>query len=71
MASPYLHPNADQIAGAIHGLKGGAAYEALRDSVGDATRRLDPLAAGHVAIIGLMIVGALVHAVIGARGEGG
>jgi hypothetical protein len=55
-ASPYLEVGAGQLRGTVHGLKGAAAYEALRGTRGDATRRLNALAAGHVAVVGLMIV---------------
>ncbi len=69
VASPYLDANAGQLEGAIHGLKGAAAYEARRGTVGSATQRLDALAAGHIAIVVLMIVGALVHALGRTKGE--
>ena len=69
LASPYLDKSAEQLRGAIHGLKGGASYETLRGTAGDATQRLDVLAAGHIAIIILMITGALVHVLSGAKGD--
>ena len=56
--SPYLDANAGQVTGAVHGLSGAAAYEALRGSRGHAHQRLNTLAAGHAAIVGLMILGA-------------
>ncbi len=67
IASPYLDANAGQLRGAVHGFKGAAAYEALRGTAGGATQRLDALAAGHVAIVVLMIVGALIHALGGGK----
>jgi hypothetical protein len=70
VASPYLDTNAGQLGAAIHGLRGAASYEALRGEQGEATRRLDTLAAGHVAIVALMIVGAAIYGIGGAqRGE--
>jgi hypothetical protein len=69
VASPYLDANAEQLKGAVHGLKGAAAYEALRGTFGRATQRLDAVAAGHVAIVVLMIVGALIHAFGGGKGK--
>ena len=69
VASPYLDPNAGQVAGAIHGLAGAASYEALRETASDATERLDALAAGHLAIVMLVIVGALIHTISGPEEE--
>jgi hypothetical protein len=69
VASPYLDANAGQLRGAIHGLKGAAAYESLRGASGGATGRLDALAAGHIVIVGLMMVGALLHALGGTKEE--
>ena len=66
-ASPYLESNARQLEGAINGLSGAAAYEALRQSAGQATQRLNALAAGHVVIVGLMILGAVFYTFSGAR----
>jgi hypothetical protein len=59
--SPYLHGVPSQVAGAIYGLRGAASYEALRRVGGDATQRLDALAAGHIAILVLVVIGAVVH----------
>jgi hypothetical protein len=69
-ASPYLDISAGQIEGALVGLSGAAAYERLRGSAEQATQRLDALAAGHVAIVGLMILGAVFHTFGGLRGRG-
>jgi hypothetical protein len=69
IAGPYLDAEALQLSGAVFGYQGGSAYEAVLGSSGDATRRLDALAAGHLAIILTMIGGAFVHALRG-RGEG-
>jgi len=69
VASPYLDANAGQLGGAIHGLQGAAAYEALRESAGSATQRLDALAAGHLAIVVLIIVGAVAHVLGGPKEE--
>jgi len=68
-ASPYLDANAGQITGAIHGLSGAAAYEALRSSPGQAHRRLNTLALGHAAIVGLMILGAAFYTLGGLHGR--
>jgi hypothetical protein len=62
VASPYSDANAGQLRGAIYGLKGAASYEALRGLIGTGTQRLDALAVGHLAVIVLMIVGALIQA---------
>ena len=59
--SPYLDANARQITGAVHGLSGAAAYEALLGSPGHAHQRLNTLAVGHAAIVGLMILGAVFY----------
>jgi hypothetical protein len=68
-ASPYLDVGAGQLRGSIHGLRGAASYEALRGVRGDATQRLNALAAGHVAVVALMIVGAIFYGLKKARGE--
>jgi hypothetical protein len=69
VASPYLDASARQLEGAINGLNGAAAYEALRGSAGQATQRLNALAVGHAAIVGLMILGAVFHTLSGLRGR--
>lgn len=70
VTSPYLDTNAGQLSAAVHGLRGAASYEALRGEEGDATRQLDTLAAGHVAVVALMIVGAAIYGIGGSqRGE--
>jgi hypothetical protein len=68
-ASPYLDTSAGQLRGSIHGLRGAASYEALRGVRGDATQRLNALAAGHTAIISLMILGAIFYGLKKAQGE--
>lgn len=71
VTSPYLDTSAGQLKAAVHGLRGAAAYEALRGEQGEATRKLDTLAAGHVAVVALMIVGAAIYGISGSRrGEG-
>jgi hypothetical protein len=69
-ASPYLESNAKQLEGAINGLSGAATYEVLRQSEGQATQRLNALAAGHIAIVGLMILGAVFYTFSGPRTSG-
>ena len=70
-ASPYLDASAGQLEGAINGLSGAAAYETLRGLGGRATQRINALAAGHVAIVGLMVIGAVFYALGGSRGRRG
>ena len=61
-ASPYLAPESGQLSASISGLSGAAAYESLSEMEdGLASRRLDALAAGHVAVVGLMILGLAIH----------
>jgi len=67
-ASPYLDASAGQLEGTINGLSGAAAYEAYRGLGGRATQRTNALAAGHVAVVGLMTLGAVFYAVGGLRG---
>jgi hypothetical protein len=66
-ASPYLGANGGSVAGLVGGLAGAAAYE---DRMGDVPAPtallLNGLAAGHLAVASLMVVGALVYAVSGA-----
>ena len=69
IASPYGEISAGQLAGAIHGLRGSASYEALRGAAGSGTQRLNALAAGHVAIASMIVVGAVVHAFGGSKGK--
>ena len=70
-ASPYLDPNTGQLAGAVSGLSGAAYYEkkTLGESGGWATERLNALAVGHIAITGLMVLGAIFYAIGGSRGR--
>ena len=70
-ASPYLDASARQIEGAINGLSGAAAYETLYGSPQRATQRLNALAVGHLAIVGLMILGAAFYTLGGLRGREG
>ncbi len=63
---PYVDANAGQIEAAIHGLRGAASYEAAREATGRATEHLDTLAAGHIAIVALLLVGAGVYGLGGA-----
>jgi hypothetical protein len=62
VASPYLDVGAGQLEGAIVGLSGAAAYENVRGRPGEATQRLNGLMVGHGAVVGLMIIGALIYA---------
>jgi len=68
-ATPYLDATAGQLEGSISGLSGAAAYETLRGSPGHAAQRIDALAAGHAAIAGLMMLGAVFHALRNPRGR--
>jgi hypothetical protein len=70
-ASPYLDVSARQIEGAINGLSGAAAYETLCGSPQRATQRLNALAVGHLAIVGLMILGAAFYTLGGLGGREG
>jgi len=72
VVSPYLDVRADrQVAGAVSGLTAAAHYERLMAIEGGrATGRLNALAAGQVAVIGLMVVGAVGYALGGSRGRG-
>jgi len=65
--SPYLDVSAGQLEGAVNGLRGAAAYETRRGSAGRATQRLDTLAVGHIAVVGLMVLGAAFYAPSGLR----
>jgi hypothetical protein len=69
-ASPYLDADAEQVAGAISGVSGAAVYERIRGLAGPATQwRLNALTLGHIAIAGLMILGAILYAPGGLRGR--
>jgi hypothetical protein len=68
-ASPYLDASAGQLKGAISGLSGAAAYETHRGLAGWATQRFNALAAGHIAIVGLMVLGAIVYTFGGLHGR--
>lgn len=67
VTEPYADPSAGQLTATVHGLRDAAAYEALRGVRGDATQRLDALAAGHLAIVVLMITGAAVYGLSESR----
>jgi len=71
IASPYLDARAGQLSGGVYGFQGGSSYEGLRETSGSAALKLDALAAGHLAIILMMIVGALASAVWGRREDRG
>jgi hypothetical protein len=62
VASPYLDIGAGQLEGAVVGLSGAAAYERVRGRPGQATERLNALLVGHGAVVGLMIIGAVIYA---------
>jgi hypothetical protein len=66
-ASPYLDVSAGQLKGAINGVSGAAAYEARRGTPNQATRELTALAAGHTAIVCLIVLGGIFYALSGLR----
>ncbi len=68
-AGPYVDANAGQLRGAIYGYEGAASYETFRGALGRATQRLDALAAGHIVLVILIVLGALIHAFVGTREE--
>ncbi|MDY6877027.1 MAG: zinc ribbon domain-containing protein [Chloroflexota bacterium] len=68
-ACPYLDASAGQLEGAVSGLSGAATYEAHRGLKGRATQLVNALAAGHAAVVGLTVIGAVVYAFGGARGR--
>jgi len=71
VASPYLDEASGQITGSVTGLRGAAYYEkTLLGIDGRAVRRLQAMTAGQIAIVALMVVGALIHAVGGVRRRG-
>jgi len=62
VAGPYFAGGAQQLAGVVSGLTGAAYYEQILLGVsGQASHRLDALAAGHLAVAGLIVIGALIH----------
>jgi len=68
-ASPYQDTRAGQVEGAIYGLSGAAGYETLLGSPEQITGQLNALALGHLAIVGLMILGALFYTLGGLQGR--
>ncbi len=67
-ANPYLAANGGRIAGLVGGLAGAAAYEAqLGNVLSPTTRMLNGLAAGHLTVAALMVVGALFYGLTGSR----
>jgi len=68
-ASPYFDASAGQLRGTISGLSGAAAYESHRTMEGQAAKRFNALAAGHVAVVILMFAGGIVHTLIRPRRE--
>jgi len=67
IASPYLDPSAGQLVGAINGVSGAAAYETRSAAPDRATRQLTVLAAGHTAIVCLIVIGGIFYALSGLR----
>jgi hypothetical protein len=68
--SPYLEENAAQLKGSIRGLGEAAAYEDQLNSTISTPHRLNALVAGHIAIVGLIILGAIYGAISGQRRSG-
>ena len=66
-AGPYLAASPAQLAGSLIGLSQAAAYERHQGIEGDATRRLNALAVGHVMIVVLILGGAIPYAIVGRR----
>ena len=56
-----------EMRGAISGLRGASAYDSRRGTEGEATERLNILAAGHVAVSVLMFAGALIYTFVRPR----
>jgi hypothetical protein len=65
VVGPYLDENGGQLEGAIIGLREAASYEAHRGTAGSATRQLDALAAGQLAIAFLILAGAVLSYLFG------
>ncbi|MCJ7738419.1 MAG: zinc ribbon domain-containing protein [Anaerolineae bacterium] len=71
VAIPYFDGSARQLSGMVSGLTGAAYYEqTLLGFSGQASHRLDALAAGHLAVVGLIVIGALIHVSGGAGRKG-
>ena len=62
-AAPYI--NAGALRAALYGLSGAAAYESENGLPGQATERLDALVVGHITIIALMLIGAIIYTLTG------
>ncbi len=73
VTSPYFGVDAGQLAGAVSGVSGAAYYERIAKLEMDqpAARRLEVLAAGNLAIVALVIVGAAASGLGGARDSRG
>lgn len=71
VAAPYLDARAGQLQGVVGGLLGAAFYARDRGVSGGLMAWLDGLAAAHLAVIGLILIGAVAHLVqrIGKRGR--
>jgi hypothetical protein len=65
VASPYLDVYADQLKGAVIGLRDAAGYEKLRGRTGLATQRLVTLAIGQITVVVLTLAGAGLYFVSG------
>lgn len=67
VAMPYLDVAAGQLAGAVSGLSGATYYEqVLRHAPGRASFATVALAAGHLSVVSLLVLGAFIFAVRGA-----
>jgi hypothetical protein len=69
VAAPYLDADAGQLRAAVYGLPGAASYQSLRGDKDDAAQRLNALAASHIAVVAVIVLGAVVHAFTGAGKE--
>jgi hypothetical protein len=69
LAAPYLDASGN-LEGTVSGLSAAAYYEqVLRQAPGQASFAVIALAAGHIGVVGLLVLGALIYALRGARGR--
>jgi hypothetical protein len=66
VAIPYADGDPAQLSAVVSGLRGAAAYEIERGGGGQITQQYNALAAGHVVVICLIVLGGILYAVEGS-----
>lgn len=69
LLTPYVQAN--QLIGVVAGLRGGAEYEKLTDTLGLGRAGMDAQSMAHILVLGLVFVGNIGYLCTKSRGKGG